>query len=134
VFNMSEEKTLMDFVKQAKSQIEEIDVLAVNALLAEGYQVLDVREPAEFITGTVEGALNIPRGILEPAADRQYAGRREELMDRDKKWLLFCASSGRSAMASVVLQQMGFKSIKNINGGMNAWKVAELSVSLPVSD
>ena len=131
---MSEEKTLMDFVKQAKSQIEEIDVLAVNALLAEGYQVLDVREPAEFITGTVEGALNIPRGILEPAADRQYAGRREELMDRDKKWLLFCASSGRSAMASVVLQQMGFKSIKNINGGMNAWKVAELSVSLPVSD
>jgi len=131
---MSEEKTLMDFVKQAKSQIEEIDVLAVNALLAEGYQVLDVREPAEFIAGTVEGALNIPRGILEPAADREYAARREELMDRDKKWLLFCASSGRSAMASVVLQQMGFKNIKNINGGMNAWKVAKLAVSLPVSD
>ena len=129
---MSEEKTLMDFVKQAKSQIEEIDVLAVDALLNEGYQVLDVREPAEFISGTIEGALNIPRGILEPAADLQYAGRREELADRNKKWLLFCASSGRSAMAAVVLQDMGFKNIKNINGGIAAWKAAELAVHTPL--
>ena len=128
---MSEEKTLVDFVTQAKSQIEEIDVLAVNSLMDEGYQVLDVREPAEFIAGTIEGALNIPRGVLEPAADRHYAGRREELMDRNKKWLLFCASSGRSAMAAVVLQDMGFTNIKNINGGLNAWKAAELSISIP---
>jgi len=128
---MSEEKTLMDFVKHAKSQIEEIDVLAVNSLLDAGYQVLDVREPAEFIAGTIEGALNVPRGILEPAADRNYAGRREELMDRDKKWLVFCASSGRSAMATVILQEMGFTNIKNINGGLNAWKAAELGLSIP---
>jgi len=128
---MSEEKTLVDFVTQAKSQIEEVDVLAVKSLINEGYQVLDVREPAEFIAGTIEGALNIPRGVLEPAADRHYAGRREELMDRNKKWLLFCASSGRSAMAAVVLQDMGFTNIKNINGGLNAWKAAELSISIP---
>ncbi|MCK9605761.1 MAG: rhodanese-like domain-containing protein [Methylomonas sp.] len=128
---MSEEKTLMDFVKQAKSQIHEIDVLNVKPLLDEGYQVLDVREPAEFMSGTIEGALNIPRGILEAAADRQYAGRREELMDRDKKWLLLCASSGRSAMAAAVMQQMGFKNIRNINGGITAWKAAELAVNIP---
>ncbi|MGD7035263.1 rhodanese-like domain-containing protein [Methylotuvimicrobium buryatense] len=128
---MSEEKTLMDFVKQAKSQIHEIEVLNVKSLLDEGYQVLDVREPAEFMSGTIEGALNIPRGILEAAADRQYAGRREELMDRDKKWLLLCASSGRSAMAAAVMQQMGFKHIRNINGGIAAWKAAELAVSIP---
>lgn len=128
---MSEEKTLMDFVKQAKSQIHEIEVLNVKPLLDEGYQVLDVREPAEFMSGTIQGALNIPRGILEAAADRQYAGRREELMDRDKKWLLLCASSGRSAMAAAVMQQMGFKNIKNINGGIAAWKAAELAVKIP---
>lgn len=128
---MSEEKTLMDFIQQAKSQIHEIDVLNVKSLMNEGYSVLDVREPAEFILGTIEGALNIPRGILEVAADRQYAGRREELMDRDKKWLLFCASSGRSAMAAAVMQQMGFKNIRNINGGITAWKAAELPVKIP---
>jgi len=128
---MSEEKTLMDFVKQAKAQIQEIEVIEVDALLNQGYQVLDVREPAEFLLGTIEGALNVPRGILEPAADRQYAGHREELMDRDKKWLLLCASSGRSAMATVVLQQMGFKNIRNINGGITAWKAAGLPIAIP---
>ena len=126
---MNQEKTLMDFVKQAKAKIQEVEVSEVNALLNDGYQVLDVREPAEFLSGTIEGALNVPRGILEPAADRQYAGHRDELMDRDKKWLILCASSGRSAMATVVLQEMGFKNVKNINGGMNAWKAAELPVT-----
>jgi len=128
---MSKEKTLMDFVKQAKSQIQEVDIVEVGALINEGYQVLDVREPAEFLSGTIEGALNVPRGILEPAADRQNPGHREELMDRDKKWLLLCASSGRSAMAAAVLQEMGFTNIKNINGGMNAWKAALLPVTKP---
>lgn len=130
---MTEEKTLMDFVKEAKAQIQEIEVSEVSELLNEGYQILDVREPAEFVSGTIEGALNIPRGILEPAADRQYAGHRQELMDRDKKWLVLCASSGRSAMATVVLQKMGFKNVKNINGGMNAWKTAGLLVTTPHS-
>jgi len=128
---MSEEKTLMDFVKQAKSEIHEIDVLNVKSLLDEGYSVLDVREPAEFMSGTIEGALNVPRGILEVAADRQNAGRREGLTDRDKKWLLLCASSGRSAMAAAVMQQMGFKNIRNINGGITAWKDAGLPVKVP---
>lgn len=129
--NMNEEKTLIDFVKQAKAQIQEIEVSEVSALLNEGYQVLDVREPAEFISGTIEGALNIPRGTIEAVADRQYPGRRDELMDRDKRWLLLCASSGRSAMAAAVMQQMGFKNIKNINGGITAWKSVELPISIP---
>lgn len=128
---MVEEKSFKDFVKQAKDQIQEIEVADVQDYLKQGYQILDVREPAEYTAGTIAGALNIPRGILEPSADRDYAGRHAELMDRDKKWLMLCASSGRSAMATVVLQQMGFKNVKNINGGFNAWKTAELPIVQP---
>jgi len=128
---MSEEKTLMDFVKAAKAQISEVEVAEVVALLDEGYQVLDVREPAEFTSGTIDGAHNVPRGVIEAACDRQYPGRQEQMMDRDKKWLLFCATSGRSAMATAVMQQMGFKNIKNVNGGMAAWKMAEMQVVIP---
>lgn len=43
---MSEEKTLIDFVNEAKSQISEVYVSDVVSLLDDGYQVLDVREPA----------------------------------------------------------------------------------------
>lgn len=128
---MSEEKTLMDFVKEAKSQITEVEVTEVVSLLDDGYQVLDVREPAEFISGTIDGAMNVPRGMLEASCDRQYPGKVANMQDRDKKWVLLCATSGRAAMAAAVLQQMGFKNIKNINGGMAAWKEAEMHVIIP---
>ena len=39
---MNQEKTLMDFVKQAKAKIQEVEVSEVNALLNEGYQVLPI--------------------------------------------------------------------------------------------
>ncbi len=127
---MLDVKTLKDFVSEAKSQIEEVEINEVAALLAEGYQVLDVREPAEFLAGSVDGAVNVPRGVLEPAADLEFKGR-EELQDRDKRWLLICASSGRSAMATFVLKQMGFKNVKSINCGIDAWKNAEMNVVIP---
>ncbi len=128
---MAEEKTLVDFVKQAKSQISEVEVSEVISLMDDGYQVLDVREPHEYVSGTIDGAVNIPRGILEAVSDRQYPGRIEMMQDRDKKWLVLCATSGRSAMATVVMQQMGFKNVKNINGGIAAWKSAEMQVVIP---
>jgi len=121
---------MKDFVQEAKSQIEEIQITDVEALIAEGYQVLDVREPSEFAEGSIQGAMNVPRGVVESAADRVIKGN-DALQDRDKKWLLLCKSSGRSAMATVALQQMGFKNLKNINGGFNAWKEADLKVVIP---
>lgn len=128
---MATAKTMQDFVSAAKSQIQEVEIVEVEALLNEGYQVLDVREPVEFAAGTINGALNIPRGILEAAADHVIK-KSEEMQDRDKKWLLFCASSARSSMATMVLQQMGFKHVKNINGGMKAWKDAEMNIVTPI--
>lgn len=125
------EKTLMDFVKEAKSQITEVEITEVVALLDDGYQVLDVREPAEYISGTIDGALNVPRGLIEAACDHQYPGKNQNMQDRDKKWLLLCATSGRSAMAASVMQQMGFNNIKNINGGIATWKQAEMHVVIP---
>ncbi len=75
---MSEAKTLLDFVKQAKSQISEIEVSDVVSLLEDGYKILDVREPAEYLSGTINDALNIPRGVLEAVSDPQYPGWRKK--------------------------------------------------------
>ena len=119
---MSEAKTLMDFVKAAKSRITEISIDEVTGLQAEGYQVLDVREPNEYVQGTLENAMNIPRGLIEAACDPNYPGHRKEMIDRDKPWLILCATGGRSAMVTDVMQQMGFNNVKNINGGMRGKK------------
>ncbi len=117
--------SLMDFVKDAKSRIKEVDIDAAEELVAQGYKVLDVREPAEHSAGAIAGSLNVPRGILEPAADLQYAKGNPALRDhRDAKWLIVCATGGRSALASDTLQKMGFADVTNMLGGMSAWAEA----------
>ncbi len=123
---------LMDFIKDAKSRIEEVDIDKAESLLKEGYKVLDVREPAEFLSGTLENTIHIPRGLLEVAADRQFPGANPQLRDgRDDKWLVLCRTGGRAALATDLLKKMGFKEIKNILGGYDAWAKANKPTIVP---
>ena len=117
--------SLMDFIKDAKSRIKEVDIDAAEGLIAQGYKVLDVREPAEHAAGAIDGSLNVPRGILEAAADLEFAKGNPALRDgRESQWLIFCATGGRSALASDTLQKMGFSDVTNVLGGMTAWMEA----------
>lgn len=123
---MSEEnvKSLMDFVKTAKANIKELSPAELEKMLGEVDDVLvvDVREPSEYEQGHIEGALLIPRGILEAAADEQYPKHHPELhIARQRPVVLYCATGGRSAMATWVLQQMGFANVMNMDGGMTRW-------------
>ena len=125
---------LIDFVMDAKSRIQEVDIHAAEQLMHSGdYQVLDVREPAEFLSGTViEHALHIPRGILEAAADKDYAAAIPALRDgRTQKWLVFCRSGGRGALAADTLQKMGFTHVVNVLGGVDAWSQAGKAMTVP---
>ena len=54
-----------ELLEQAKARVDEVDPAGAEALLADGWELLDVREPDEFEQGTVEGSLPIPRGQLE---------------------------------------------------------------------
>lgn len=120
-------KTLMDFIKEAKSQITEIKVNEASNLLLQGYKILDVREPEEFSSEHIQESINVPRGVLEATVDfANKKGNKELQNGRDGKWLVLCKTSGRSAMATVVMQQMGFIDVKNIEGGINSWIAADL--------
>ncbi len=123
---------LMDFIKDAKSRINEVDIDTAEKLIEDGYKVLDVREPAEFLSGALENTIHIPRGLLEVAADRQFPGASPQLRDgRDGKWLVLCRTGGRAALATDLLIKMGFKDIKNISGGYDAWAQANKSTVVP---
>lgn len=115
---------LMDFVKAAKSQITEIDSARLQAMRAErpDLMIIDVRESSEHEQGHLEGAMLVPRGILEAAADFNYPKRVQALVDaRERPIVLYCATGGRSAMATVTLKQMGFKEVYNLVGGVTQW-------------
>jgi len=64
----------------------------------------------------------VPRGIIEAAADPAFPRHLPELAEaRDRQAVVYCATSGRSAMAAAVLQMMGFKNVLNMDGGYARW-------------
>jgi molybdopterin/thiamine biosynthesis adenylyltransferase/rhodanese-related sulfurtransferase len=84
--------------------------------------LVDVREPHELAISHIEGAQNIPLGLL--------AARLDEL-DSAQEIVLFCKSGTRSARALELLLSAGFRKLKNLQGGINAW-ASVVDVSLPV--
>jgi len=84
--------------------------------------LLDVREPHELAISSLPGALNIPLGSL--------ASRLSEL-DSAREMVVFCKSGTRSARALELLASAGFKKVKNLKGGINAW-AEEVDRRLPI--
>lgn len=105
----------MDLVTDAKSQIIEIEPAAAQVALKSAL-LLDVREAAEFETGRLPGAINIPRGVLE-----FRIGDHPLLSRRDTDILVYCKTSGRAALAALNLKRMGYTNVRSIHGGFDAW-------------
>ena len=115
---------LMDFVKAAKASITEVNGTQLDEMRRDrsDLMILDVRESSEHEQGYLEGAMLVPRGILEAAADFNYPKRVQALVDaREPPIVVYCASGGRSAMAAVTLKQMGFKEVYSLAGGVMQW-------------
>ncbi|MEJ2708843.1 MAG: molybdopterin-synthase adenylyltransferase MoeB [Anaerolineales bacterium] len=84
--------------------------------------LLDVREPHELQISHLEGAKLIPLG--------QLAARLSELNSAEEM-VVFCKSGTRSARALELLISAGFRKVKNLKGGINAW-AKEVDPSLPI--
>lgn len=84
--------------------------------------LIDVREPHELEISRIEGADLIPLGEL--------ASRMSEL-DSAEDIVLFCKAGTRSTRALRILSSAGFRKIKNLKGGINAW-AREVNEDLPV--
>lgn len=81
--------------------------------------VLDVRTPQEFANGHLPNAMAI--NIFD-ADFKQKVGK----LDKSKAVYVYCAVGGRSAKASQILQESGFKTVYNMAGGFNHWQAAGL--------
>lgn len=84
---------------------------------------IDVRDSSEIAqTGTIAGALRIPRGFMEFAADEATPYHNASLR-RDADLFLVCGAGGQAALAGKTLKDMGYSSVSNI-GGISDWKDA----------
>ena len=95
----------------------------LKSRLAQGNHIrlIDVREPHELEISQLEDATLIPLGT--------FAARMNEL-DSAEEIVLFCRTGARSARALDLLRTAGFRKLKNLKGGINAW-AREVDPSLP---
>ena len=124
-------KTATELVKEAKQQIENLTPEQVKEELENGNATLiDIRESEELKqNGKIENSVHAPRGMLEFYADTSLPYHKQEF-EKDNRIILYCASGGRSALATTTLKQMGYKNIAHLDGGFKAWKEAGIPVTV----
>jgi len=87
--------------------------------------LLDVRTIEEHQDGFIAGAMQYD--YYETASFKAALNG----MDKDKTYYIYCRSGGRSGTTLAMMQQMGFKKVNNLEGGMLAWRRANQPVAKP---
>ncbi len=79
----------------------------INEAVNNGAQLVDVRSPAEYASGSIKGAINVPYNNIQNQAQQ---------LDPNKPVLLYCVSGMRAQMAQQTLSSLGFSNAFNIGG------------------
>src|SRR5215472_997117 len=107
-------------VAEANKNITEISPQDAAAKLKTGEAVIiDVRERDEWDEGHIPGAMHMSRGTVELDME-------EKVPDPNATIICHCGGGGRGALATESLQKMGYKNVRNMAGGLKAWKGARL--------
>ncbi|MCL6708256.1 rhodanese-like domain-containing protein [Pseudomonas sp. R2.Fl] len=110
---------------EANAQVTAIPAGAALSLFGdEGVVFVDLRDPREREReGAIPNAFSCPRGMLEFWIDPEspYA---KPVFQEDKRFVFYCASGWRSALAAKTAEDMGLDKVCHLEGGFTAWKAA----------
>ena len=120
-----------DFVAKAKATIKECTVSEVKDILSSDTILIDIREPDEYARGHIPGAIHVPRGMLEFQILKtlEHIGIAADPASVDM--VLYCGTGGRSALATKSMDDMGYRNVRSMDGGIVAWNEAGLPVDSP---
>lgn len=114
--------TFLELLESAKAQVGEVDVADLRRLVQDDATVLlDVREPTEWVDGTIPGAQTISRGFLEMQIEKSVPSRETPIV-------LYCESGIRSVFAARTLMELGYLQVRSLKGGIVSWKNAGLDL------
>ncbi|MEJ2128304.1 MAG: rhodanese-like domain-containing protein [Woeseiaceae bacterium] len=122
-----------DIVAKAKATIKECSVTDVHDCLGADTIFIDIREPAEYQRGHIPGAVLLPRGLLEFELHGLVDKCRKDvnLPPEETPIVLYCGTGGRSTLAALSAEELGYKNVKSMAGGIVAWAQAQLPVDYP---
>ena len=83
------------------------------------FVIIDVRTPNEFAEGHIENAIII---------DYYSETFRDDVnkLDKDKTYLIYCRSGGRSGKTLDIMEELNFREVHNVSGGIIQWKAEGL--------
>ena len=86
----------------------------IQARMNEGAKLIDVREDNEWDAAHAVGATHMGRGIIERDIVQTFP-------EKDMELILYCGGGYRSALATDMLQKMGYTNVFSMAGGWKAW-------------
>jgi len=117
---------------EAEAEIQTIPVEQALPLQGTTENVfVDLRDPREIQReGRIPGSFSCPRGMLEFWIDpvSPYA---KPIFQEAKRFVFYCASGWRSALAAKTAQDMGLDNVAHVGGGYTAWKTAGGPTEVP---
>ena len=107
----------LKIVENAKKRIREVSVDDVKTKIdrAEKFVLVDVREESEWAKDHLPGAIHLGKGIIERDVE-------ESVPDLNASVVLYCGGGYRSALAADNLQQMGYRNVLSMDGGIREWR------------
>lgn len=117
-------KTAANYLDEANAVVPKISPEEGIAKHKEGNTTfIDVRDGTEIEkSGTIKGALRIPRGFIEFAADPESKFYNDSL-SKDGDIVLICGAGGQAALTGKTMKEMGYQNVSNV-GGFSSWKDA----------
>ena len=107
----------LKIVENAKQRIREVSVDDVKTKLDRGekFVLVDVREESEWAKDHLPGAIHLGKGVIERDVE-------ERVPDLNAAVVLYCGGGYRSALAADNLQQMGYRDVLSMDGGIREWR------------
>src|SRR6267378_535430 len=118
----------LQIVNESRQRIRETNVDDVKAKLDRGekFVLVDVREESEFAKDHLPDAIHLGKGVIERDVE-------ERVPDLNTPMVLYCGGGFRSALAADNLQQMGYKNVLSMDGGVREWREKGLRLSCAIA-
>jgi molybdopterin/thiamine biosynthesis adenylyltransferase/rhodanese-related sulfurtransferase len=113
-----------EWLQKLRAAMPRIDVHEAHLRQQRGALIVDVRETSEWVEGSPPQAVKIARSQLEFEVEHA-------LPDVGREILLMCAAGSRALLCAETLRRLGYHHLAVIDGGMRAWKAAQLPVDVP---
>ena len=112
-------------LEDANSSITTLEAAEVRPLQERGEILLvDLRDVRELEReGRIPGAFHCPRGMLEFWIDPE-SPYHKPVFAEPRRFVFYCASGWRSALATRTAQDMGLAPVAHLGGGFTAWREA----------